>query len=108
MNRKQKKLLIRIIAAAVIFVGGLFIPEAEKLTPLWFVRLGVFTAAYLTVGWDILWKAVCNIAHGHVFDENFLMSIASIGAMIVGESPIFFTVSKKRSTMSEYGKTMLA
>lgn len=85
MSRKQKKLLIRIIAAAVIFVGGLFITQAEKLTPLWFVRLGVFTAAYLTVGWDILWKAVRNIAHGHVFDENFLMSIASIGAMVVGE-----------------------
>lgn len=85
MSRKQKKLLIRIIAAAVIFVGGLFIPEAERFAPLWFVKLSVFTAAYLTVGWDILWKAVRNIAHGHVFDENFLMSIASIGAMIVGE-----------------------
>ncbi|MGN0680347.1 MAG: heavy metal translocating P-type ATPase, partial [Oscillospiraceae bacterium] len=86
MSRKQKKLLIRIIAAAVIFVGGLFIPESEeKFTLLWFVRLGVFVAAYLTVGWDILWKAIRNIAHGHVFDENFLMSIASIGAMITGE-----------------------
>lgn len=86
MSRKQKKLLIRIIAAAVIFVGGLFVPVAEeKFTLLWFVRLGVFVAAYLTVGWDILWKAIRNIAHGHVFDENFLMSIASIGAMITGE-----------------------
>ncbi len=86
MSRKQKRLLIRIIIAAVIFVGGLFIPESEeKFTVLWFVRLGVFLAAYLTVGWDILWKAVRNIAHGQVFDENFLMTIASIGAMVIGE-----------------------
>ncbi len=86
MSRKQKRLLIRIIIAAVIFVGGLFIPEAEeKFTALWFVRLGVFLAAYLTVGWDILWKAIRNIAHGQVFDENFLMTIASIGAMVIGE-----------------------
>ena len=79
-------MLIRIIAAAVIFAGGLFIPEAEEMfSVLWFVRLGVFLAAYLTAGWDIIWKAVRNIAHGQVFDENFLMSIASIGAMIIGE-----------------------
>ncbi len=86
MSRKQKKLLTRIIIAAVIFAAGFFIPESEEyFTLLWFVRLGVFLAAYLTVGWDILWKAVRNIFHGQVFDENFLMSIASIGAMIIGD-----------------------
>jgi Cd2+/Zn2+-exporting ATPase len=86
MSKKNKKMLLRIIIAAVIFAAGLFIPEQETLfTPLWFVRLGVFLAAYFTVGWDILWKAVRNIAHGQVFDENFLMTIASIGAMIIGE-----------------------
>ena len=85
MSRKQKKMLVRIIVAAVIFAGGLFVPQAEQLTLLWFVRLGVFLAAYFTAGWDILWKAVRNIAHGQVFDENFLMTIASIGAMIIGE-----------------------
>lgn len=85
MSRKQKKMLVRIIVAAVIFVGGLFVPQAEQFTWLWFVRLGVFLAAYFTAGWDILWKAVRNIAHGQVFDENFLMTIASIGAMIIGE-----------------------
>ena len=85
MSRKQKKMLVRIIVAAVIFVGGLFVPQAEQFTLLWFVRLGVFLAAYFTAGWDILWKAVRNIAHGQVFDENFLMTIASIGAMIIGE-----------------------
>lgn len=86
MSKKQKRLLIRIIVAAVIFAVGLFIPETEeRFSALWFVRLGVFLAAYLTAGWDILWKAIRNIAHGQVFDENFLMAIASIGAMVIGE-----------------------
>lgn len=86
MSRKQKKLLTRIIVAAVLFVGGLFLPhDCEPFSVMWFIRLGVFLAAYLTAGWDVLWKAVRNIAHGQVFDENFLMAIASIGAMIIGE-----------------------
>lgn len=85
MSRKNKKMLVRIIAAGVIFAAGFFIPEQEELNALWFVRLGVFLAAYFTVGWDILWKAVRNIAHGQVFDENFLMALASIGAMAVGD-----------------------
>ncbi len=86
MSSKQKKMLVRIIAAAVIFAGGLFIPKSgEMFSALWFIRLGVFLCAYFTAGWDILWKAARNIAHGQVFDENFLMSIASVGAMIIGE-----------------------
>ncbi len=86
MTRKQKKWLIRIIAAAVIFAAGLFIPETEEtFSVMWWIRLAVFLAAYLTAGWDILRKAIRNIAHGQVFDENFLMAIASIGAMIIGE-----------------------
>ena len=86
MSRKQKKMLVRIIIAAVIFAAGLFIPETEEMfSALGFVRLAVFLGAYFTAGWDILWKAVRNIAHGQVFDENFLMTIASVGAMIIGE-----------------------
>ena len=86
MTRKQKKWLFRIIAAAVIFTAGTFIPETEEtFSVLWWIRLGVFLCAYLIVGWDILWKAVRNIAHGQVFDENFLMAVASIGAMVIGE-----------------------
>lgn len=86
MTRKQKKWLIRIIAAAVIFAAGVFIPETEeRFSVLWFVRLAVFLGAYFTAGWDILWKAIRNIAHGQVFDENFLMAVASVGAMFVGE-----------------------
>lgn len=85
MNNKQKNSLLRIIIAAVIFAAGLFVPEGERFAAIWFVRLGVFLAAYFTVGWDILWRAIRNIAHGQVFDENFLMTIASVGAMVIGE-----------------------
>ncbi|MDE6031158.1 MAG: hypothetical protein K2G32_06010, partial [Oscillospiraceae bacterium] len=60
MSKKQKRNLLRIIIAAVIFAAGLFIPEGERFSVIWFVRLGVFLAAYFTVGWDILWRAVRN------------------------------------------------
>lgn len=90
MNRKQRKMLCRIVIAAAVFavgvVLGVALPESEeKFTVLWFVRTALLIAAYFTAGWDVLWKALRNIAHGHVFDENFLMTVASIGAMIIGE-----------------------
>lgn len=91
MSRKQKRMLTRIIIAAVIFIAGftaeIFLPESAEsaFSPLWFARLAVFAAAYIVVGWDIVRKSLRNIANGHVFDENFLMTIASIGAMAMGE-----------------------
>ena len=90
MSRKQKKTLARIIAAAVVFavglVMGIVFPESEGVTsPLFFVRAFSLMAAYLIAGFDVLLKAVWNILHGQVFDENFLMTIASIGAMVIGE-----------------------
>ena len=87
MTTKQKKMLARIILAAIIFIGGIVTSALlpEDIEYAWVVQLAVFGAAYLLVGWDVIWKAVRNIAHGQVFDENFLMTIASIGAMIVGE-----------------------
>ncbi|MGN0649340.1 MAG: heavy metal translocating P-type ATPase [Oscillospiraceae bacterium] len=85
MSRKQKKMLMRIIIAGVIFAAAIFIPTFEDDTILRWIRPLAFVAAYLTAGWDILWKAIRNIAHGHVFDENFLMSVASIGAMCISE-----------------------
>ncbi len=87
MTAKQKKMLIRIIVAAVIFVSGLVMTVAlpEGFNMAWLVQAGVFGAAYILIGWDVVWKALRNIAHGQVFDENFLMTIASIGAMIIGE-----------------------
>lgn len=90
MTKKQKKTLLRIIGAAAVFavgvVLGFALPQSEeRFTALWFVRTAALLAAYIIAGWDVLWKAVRNIAHGQVFDENFLMAVASIGAMIIGE-----------------------
>lgn len=89
MSKKQKKMLIRIIAAGAIWAIGFAVehifPTDDRISLLGFIHLGIFTAAYLVIGWDILWKAIRNIAHGQVFDENFLMCIASIGAMVIGE-----------------------
>lgn len=81
MTRKQKKTLYRIIAAAVLLLAAVLIPTEGLL------RLALFLVPYLTSGWDVLWKAVRNIAHGQVFDENFLMSIATVGALAIGEYP---------------------
>ncbi len=87
MTAKQKKMLLRIIIAAVIYVGGLVTSALlpEDFTYAFIVELVIFGAAYILLGWDVVWKALRNIAHGQVFDENFLMTIASIGAMIIGD-----------------------
>ena len=79
MTRKQKRLLTRIIVAAVLFLCGNLIPLPE------WAEMGVFLICYAVAGWDIVWKAVTNILHGQVFDENFLMTIATVGALILGE-----------------------
>ena len=79
MTRKQKRLLTRIIVAAVLFLCGNLIPLPE------WAEMGVFLICYAVAGWDIVWKAVTNILHGQVFDENFLMTIAAVGALILGE-----------------------
>lgn len=79
MTRKQRHLLTRIIVAAVLFLAGslLHLPELAEMA--------VFLVCYVVVGRDIVWKAITNILHGQVFDENFLMTIATIGALILGE-----------------------
>ena len=79
MTKKQKKVLIRIIAAAVLLIAAALIP----VKGLW--RLPLFLIPYFIIGWDVLWKAVRNIAHGQVFDENFLMCVATVGALVLGE-----------------------
>ncbi len=86
MNKKQKNLLIRIIIAAVFFVPLYLISEG-----FWKVDLPkpaliiLFLIPYLTVGYDIIRKALLGIKNGQVFDENFLMTIATIGAIVLGE-----------------------
>ena len=79
MTKKQKKALARILAAAVLLIAAALLP----VEGLW--RLPLFLVPYLVIGWDVLWKAVRNIAHGQVFDENFLMSLATVGALVLGE-----------------------
>lgn len=79
MTKKQKHLLLRIIIAAVLFLAGNLLPLHGT------AELAVFLVSYAIIGWDILWKAITNILHGQVFDENFLMAIATVGAFILGE-----------------------
>ncbi len=81
MTRSQKKELCRILAAAVLLAAASLLP-LEGLA-----RLAVFLVPYFVVGWSVLWKAARNIAHGQVFDENFLMALATVGALVIGEYP---------------------
>ena len=81
MTNKQKKTLIRIVSA-----GGLTVIAA--LIPLDGIWKGLaFAVPYLVIGWDVLWSAVRNIAHGQVFDEKFLMAVATLGAFAIREYP---------------------
>ena len=79
MTKKQKKMLMRILASAVLFVIALLIPAEGWL------KLVIFLVPYLLVGYKVLIKAGKNILHGQVFDENFLMCVATIGAFVLGE-----------------------
>ncbi len=87
MMKKQKIMLYRIIAAAIIYVPLFVLEHMGKLEfqseiPVQFL---LFMIPYLIVGWDIIYRAVRNISHGQVFDENFLMCIATFGALGVKE-----------------------
>ncbi len=78
MTKKQKKVFYRIIAAAVLMVMLHFVPAEGYL------RLVLYLVPYLIIGYDILRKAALGILHGEVFDENFLMAVATVGAMLLG------------------------
>ncbi len=82
MTKKQKKVLVRIIAAAILTIAAAIIPIDESL---WYVRLAVFAVPYIIVGYDILKKAFKGILNRQIFDENFLMAIATVGAFALGE-----------------------
>lgn len=79
MNKKQKKVFIRIIIAAVLLVAFHFVPVEGYL------QLILYLVPYAVIGYDILRKAVLGIIHGEVFDENFLMAVATLGAFALGE-----------------------
>ena len=80
MTRRHKQTLARILVAGVLLVAAVLTPESWGL---W--RLPIFLIPYFVVGWDVLWEAICNIAHGEIFDENFLMCVATLGALVLGE-----------------------
>ncbi len=81
MNRKQKRNLIRILAAAALLVAAWVLP----IKGIW--RLLAFLVPYAVIGYDVLFSAVRNILHGQIFDENFLMAVATVGAFFVAEYP---------------------
>lgn len=78
MTKKQKNVLIRIIIAAVLVVALHFV-EVSGL-----IRFALYLVPYFVIGWDILRKAALGIVHGKIFDENFLMAVATVGAMLLG------------------------
>ena len=99
MTKKQKKTLIRIIVAAALLIAASLLPDipvpvsipllTQELageTTHTLAKWPLFLIPYLIIGWDILWKAIRNIGHGQVFDENFLMCVATVGALVLGEN----------------------
>ena len=111
MSKKQKRMLRRILVSAALFVlisllhllpdimlpGPVPFLSSSRVTEggeaAFFlsvsppVYLVLYLIPYLIIGWDVLWRAVRNIAHGQVFDENFLMALATVGALAIGEYP---------------------
>lgn len=81
MSKKLKNLRLRIFLSFIVFLGAILIPMEEP------IQLAFYLASYLIVGGDIIKKAVTNIGHGQVFDENFLMVLATIGAFATQEYP---------------------
>ena len=77
MNKKQKKMLLRIVAAAILMVALAFAPVDGA------ARFIAYAVPYLLVGYDILWKALKGIKNRQVFDENFLMAVATVGAIVL-------------------------
>lgn len=80
MNKKQKKVLVRIIISAILIVLLELLPIENQ-----YVKFGFFLVPYLIIGYDILKKAVKGILNKQVFDENFLMAVATVGAILLGE-----------------------
>ena len=86
MNNKQKKMLSKIIMGASLYIIAVIVSKISfSMSNI--ISFGLFIAAYIIVGKDVLLKAFSNIKRGKVFDENFLMTIATVGAVIIGEYP---------------------
>lgn len=87
MTKKQKRMLFKIIIASILFALLLAVEHSGELEFLrqFPERFFLYMIPYVIIGWDIIYRAVRNISHGQVFDENFLMCIATFGALGVGE-----------------------
>ena len=78
MTKKQQRMLMRIGGAGALFIPGMILEDNV-------VGVVLLLAAYALIGWDILWRAAANIRQGHVFDENFLLAVATLGAIALGD-----------------------
>ena len=87
MSRRDRRNLIRIIVAAAVFAAIKITDVLGYVPDIWWIGLMLYIVPYAIIGWDIVRKAVLNIGHGEIFDENFLMVIATVGAFATGEYP---------------------
>lgn len=87
MDKGNKKKLIRIVVGLVLFAVGYILKAAVASTVGTVMSVVLFVCAFVIAGYDVVIKAAKNIVHGQVFDENFLMSVATIGAFAIGEYP---------------------
>ena len=88
MTKKQKKALARILIATVLLGVAVLLDKLGVFAGLaWYIVMPIYLVPYFIVGWQVLRKAGINIAHGQIFDENFLMAIATIGALCIGFLP---------------------
>ena len=83
MSKKQKKVLVRIIVALVLLAGVILL-DKQTLLPQW-AMIVLYLVPYFVIGYDILWKALKGIKNRQVFDENFLMAVATVGALCLQE-----------------------
>ena len=83
MSKKQKKVLVRIIVALVLLAGVILLDKLALL-PQW-AMIVLYLVPYFVIGYDILWKALKGIKNRQVFDENFLMAVATVGALCLQE-----------------------
>ena len=83
MNKKQKKVLVRIIVSIVLLIALAIVTRMVELNQ--WIELVLYMIPYLVIGYDILKKAVKGIMNRQVFDENFLMAVATVGAVALGD-----------------------
>ena len=87
MNKEIKEELICILISLVLFIVAIILPNIINSTMVEFMQLILFLVAYLVVGFEVVKKAIINIFKGHIFDENFLMTLATIAAFVTKEYP---------------------